>query len=189
MNVPFYNGDFDSATQDGPIDPDVDAINRAQIWRQPMIQRASLWTPRPIDSAGPLGGFLVEETTPSAFGADLIKWHRVFAEVPLTHKEPVGWTHTYQFITDDLVEISIGTVATMVHEYFHVADSTTITIIRASKYVKFGSDIKYIGDLPADTGPIVAADSTLDRWMGKGNIWCRKTPYVARRSLLSFTLP
>lgn len=185
MNDLKYDTDFDAPYQRGRLIESVDPINRAKIWKQSMGQKADLWTPLRIDSAGPRGGFLIKETEPTSPGAGLFYWDRIFAEVPRLHKEPAAWTHTYQFVTDDLYEVSIGTVATVEHEYFRVADPTKITIIRASRFTKVGDTIYYIGDLAPTALRLVAADSTLERWMGSGNIWLRKTPYVAARTLRS----
>lgn len=192
MNDPYYDGDFDEPSQDGPLLVRVDPISRARIWTQRLLQRVSLWDPAPLDSAGPDGGYLVDETTPSEVSADIVRWERVFAELPAPHTEPIAYAYSYQFPSGvEIASISTTVTAKVVHEYFRTADPSQIELFTAERYTLQGGVIVRTGTvLPSEyysgqigNDMIVAADSELTRWMGRGNIWLRKTPYVPRKTL------
>lgn len=191
MNDPYYDGDFDEASQDGPIVVSADPESRGRIWTQTMVQRSALWAPLALDTEGPLFGdppepigVLTEETRPTLVGvADLVRWERVFREVPAAHSVGVAYSYTYPKAVDgEITEATVATTVTMVNTYSLTADPSTIELIRKQKFADEAALVSYLGTI-SDYDLICADDSKIERaW---GNIWRRKTPYVTKLTLLA----
>lgn len=176
----FYDGDFTTASPQGPDVISYDPELRCHFLRRTMRQRASSFAKVNTGTEIEDGFYLYEETEGRVVGADLIEWDRLAMELPPTRIVPEGYVHNYQFpivVDGELVEISIPVTSRIHYSYSHVADPTTITTLHAQRYIKVGSLFYKVGELnDLDDDWFLAEDSTLTNI--RGNFWEHAKRYV-----------
>lgn len=171
-------GNHSQAFQVGPQIKWVDDQTRGTLYSRRYRQRTALWTPRTLSSAGPAGGWLVEETQPSSVGAGLIEWERVYAYLPPDRTRGETTVYNHQEIQGtNILEVPITTTALVDYKYFHAVDPSTIPQLRAYRLIKVGEDIYSLGPAPATGAQLVLAEDSRVRQY-RGHIYERASIYV-----------
>ncbi len=161
---------------------------KTRLYKQKYSQARTSFAPLTIDSGGPIGGKLVDETVWEDKGAGIGEWWRVFADLPQSHDEPESYVYNMQNIVIQDGSASLAEVAKIVTsrvqcDYFWAPRGiSTIPIIYALKLVELGGvvyatpDASYYPLKPNSNGEVVAEDSTIKRWIG--NYYERRTRFV-----------
>lgn len=188
----FIDGFSTLAQADGPVEFGIDMETRARWWRTPLCQLGTSWAPLPqlseayvYTNGGVVVSYLVEESEPKSPGADIYTWSRTWSEWPQKHNTAANTAFAFQGIVDgNLIDVPIGTTATVVNDYFYTNDPGTIAIFRGFKYVKVGNGIYFIGDKNTQNNNLIpASDSTIERW--KGPFWRRGPPFVNKAAIIA----
>lgn len=161
-----------------------DADSRGVLYKLKMRVGAEFFAELPISSAGPAGGWLVEESQPHDIGAGLVEWERVYAYLPPSRVVGESIVYVIQEVySGDIVEMPIATTANVQHDYFHTLNPRDeIPLLRAWKIAKLGDVIYTLGTPPGDLDTtILAEDSQVRPW--RGNIYLRTAPYVSKAIL------
>jgi hypothetical protein len=181
------------AFQVGPARPFLDARTRGSGYFLTLRVLAPYWAGLPIDTPGPSGGWLVSETTPHHVGAGLLEWDRKYLNVPPSRSMAESITYPYQLIVSvsgqfSLAELPITTTCSMVYDYWHTTDISTITIERTFRLTEVAQNSFYeLGTPPGNATTIVAADSAVRQL--EGNFFERKTPWITVASLTQASNP
>jgi hypothetical protein len=171
VNRPFYDGNFSTPRQVGPVVTSIDETTRATISKVPFWVRAGQYRPQTRGSRrSGIDGFLVEQPEPRSIGADIVEYELIYATLPPIRTEPEPWVYNLQFVSGtDLVEIPTPTVSHVKYSYVHTASPLNIPLEVAFKATKIGDYVAYVGTKPRVGQRILAEDEQLRRW--RGDIW------------------
>ena len=175
-----------SPITDGELIYGFDVETKSTNYKQSMIQNAEDWTPLAYGTEGLDDFFLVEETAPESIGGGMVKWDRIYSQVPspYTDYEAVAYNYntlyfwdpsTSNWIRTPLVSLTT-TVPTRLEYTFHLTDDpeTDVSIDLGWKIVQIGDYYFHNGTNPfADLNNVppyyLGEDSAVTLW--KGNIW------------------
>ncbi len=189
----FHDGDYSAPTQHGPTITWVDPVLRCTYHRKTFHQDEENFSAKPMSEPGPGGSYMVEEEEPKHIGGGIIEWDRLFMTVPPTRTEIEGYVYARQWVESvvssdpdtppqqAVVELPVPTVATVVYDYFHTDDPTSIEILFAFKLVQAGQSIFSVGDVGNSTEDLLLAEDT-EVSRVRGNIWQRTKKYVPNQA-------
>lgn len=187
----YYDGDYSTPTQHGPVISWLDPVLRCTMYRITYHQKEADFAPLAIGTAGADSSYLVEEEEPKHIGGGMVEWDRIYMTIPPTRTEVEGYVYTRQWLVEtiingqpyvDLGELSLPVPSRVVFQYYHTSDPTEIEILRAFRYLRIGDGIYTTGSADNNTlTELLAEDSQVSRL--KGNIWQRVDRYVSKASI------
>lgn len=200
----YWDGDYSEPVPVGaPIwEQPFERDNNRYIYRQRYHQDKDSWSPLPLDSAGPNGGGLVEESKPQDLGSGILEFVRAFSTVPISRSEEEPFVMNWQLIEanigfgtvinfayntvsfpsgSNLGELQIATTSRVQYDYFRTTNPQSIAILRAYKLTKIVDNAWAVIGSPGystinGVNQVVAEDSQVRPW--KGNIYERATRWV-----------
>lgn len=186
----FYDGDHYTPWQVGPIRPWVDPGTRGALYERTMRVFRAFWEKTAQDDPGPEGGFLVEESKPTHVGGAILEWVQTFMSLPPGRSAAESISYPIQLEvskdgTKSLAEIPITTTATMVYDYWHTGNPSSIPILHAFREAQIADNLFYfIGTKPTGDASIVAIDSQVRPVRAGSNFYERRTAWVPNLATL-----
>ncbi len=183
------DGDYDVIEQIGPPVTWFDEDKRTLMFSQECECDVSYYVPALIGSSGPRGSFLIEETQPSHVGSGVMRWKRMYAQLPPTRSIPQSDTHTYQlYIDGKVVGMSLGVTSFVKKEYIHTPDPSTISLEKAFALIQVTeSEVIIRGTYPLFSPGtyVLGKDQQLNKW--RGNFWERQSVMVPADPFVTYT--
>ena len=180
------------ARRDGPLVYAFDAVTQSLSYTETLIQSASSWEPLALNTEGLTGFFLIEQTQPENISGGMVKWTRIYSEVPANRIEFETVSYNYNtYVAYDpeppYAPILLGSIVSFTNnvttraEYSYHQVPEDIEIDLGWKLFTFGSFYYHQGDNPfqdINNPPafFLGEDSAITRW--KGNIWQKVNRYV-----------